>query len=94
MIVICLLVFITLSIFIIGACLDCGNTNDFEIKYSKYNVKVINPDKLCWNCSYFYDGTIDSYPYVSMDDRPHPHCCANKNRCLENKSKCYVRDNL
>lgn len=93
MIVICLLVFVLLAIHIVAVSFS-GDMDDFEIKYTKYDVKVIDPDKLCWNCSYFYDGRVDSYPHVSMDNRPHPPCCVNRKRCLENKSKCYVRDTL
>lgn len=93
MIVICLLVFVLFAILIVVG-LYSNDINDFEIKYSKYDVKVIDANELCRNCSYFYDGIIDSYPHVSMDDRPHPHCCVNRKRCLENKSKCYVRDTL
>ena len=94
MIVICLLVFVLLAILIVAVGLYSSDMDDFEIKYSKYDVKVIDADELCWSCSYFYDGRVDSYPHVSMDDRPHPHCCVNRKRCLENRSKCYVRDTL
>lgn len=93
MIVICLLVFVLSVILIVAVGLYSSDMDDFEIKYSKYDVKVV-ADELCWSCSYFYDGRVDSYPYVSMDDRPHPPCCINRKRCLENKSKCYVRDTL
>ena len=96
MVVICLLIFVLLAILVVVD-LHSSDINDFEIKYSKYDVKVIdaiNANELCWNCAYFYDGIIDSYPYVSMDDRPHPHCCVNRKRCLENKYKCYIKDNL
>ena len=98
MIVICILVFVLLAILIVAISFS-SDMDDFEMKYSKYDVKVLDADELCshelcWNCSYFYDGRVDSYPHVSMDDRPHPPCCVNRRRCLENKSKCYVRDTL
>lgn len=71
-----------------------GDYNDFEAKYSKHNLKIVSGDYPCCDCSYFYDGKIDSYPFVPNEERPHPPCCRNKHRCLEDKSKCYIHDNL
>lgn len=93
MIIFSILVFALWVIFV-AAAICSGNKDDFETKYSEHDIKVINPDKQCWNCASFYDGKIDAYPFVSVDERPHPPCCVNRKRCLKDKSKCYVRDTL
>lgn len=90
-----LLIVALLAVAIIGIATTGDNSHsDFEIKYSKHNLKIVNGDYPCCDCSYFYDGKIDSYPFVPNKERPHPPCCINKNRCLEDKSKCYVHDTL
>ena len=90
-----LLIIVLLAFAIIGiATTEDNSHSNFETKYSKHNLKIVNGGYPCCNCSYFYDGEIDSYPFVSNEERPHPPCCRNKNRCLEDKSKCYVRDTL
>lgn len=91
-----LLIVVLLAFAIIGIATagNGENHSDFETKYSKHNLKIVNGDYPCYDCSYFYDGEIDSYPFVPNEERPHPPCCMNKNRCLEDKSKCYVHDRL
>lgn len=68
-----------------------SSSNSFE---EKYDVKIVNGDFPCSDCGWFYDGNIDSYPFVPSEERPHPPCCTNKRRCLENRKKCYEHDNL
>lgn len=91
-----LLIVAILAIAIIGIATTGSNSSnsDFEEKYKKHNLKIVKGDYPCCDCSYFYDGAVDSYPYVPNEERPHPPCCMNRNRCLEDRNKCYVHDNL
>lgn len=91
-----LLIIVTLLvlaiIILIARVRNKGNGCDgFE---KKYGVKIIDESHPCINCAYFYDGTVNFDPFVYDEDRPHPPCCTNIRRCLEDKTKCFHLDTL
>ena len=91
-----LFIVVLLSIAIIGIATagEKSSYADFEERYSKHNLKVVSGTYPCSDCSYFYDGKIDSYPFVPNEERPHPPCCRNRHRNLDDRTKCYVQDRL
>ena len=88
------LIIVLLATVIIVAATVRNNKNNHSDFEAKYGLKVVDGDYPCCDCSYFYDGKFDSYPFVPGEERPHPPCCNNKSRCLEDKSKCYDHDRL
>lgn len=66
----------------------------FEKKYSIHNVKIVEEKYPCYNCAYFYDGKTSKYPFINNEDLPHPPCCVNSRRCIDNKIDCYIKDVL
>lgn len=64
-----------------------------EYYEKEYGVKVVSGYP-CGSCAYHYNGVEDLYPHIPGKDRPHPRICINRERCLEDKSKCYVKDML
>ena len=96
--VICYVIVLAVLVVILAVSVTSESGSEgFEAEYSRrsgYDVKVVSGKDPCCNCSYFYDGKIDSFPYVEMKDRPHPPCCINRHRNMSDKSKCFVRDLL